>query len=298
MTNIPVSERRNWIGASESAALFGVSPYTTRFELWHQKAGNIPTANLDNDERVNAGQFLEPSIAAWAHHKWNWPILTVTDYRTSPRVHRMGASLDFMAVDGREPVEIKNVDFSVFKEQWQVEDDEVIDAPAHILIQVMHQLACDDNPPECGWIIACVGGNRLYRMRVQRHDRMIQRIEQEVTIFWESIGLNQAPEPDFQADAAAISLLYGGTGGDFADLRGNNHAAELASEYLEALEVEKRGKEIKSRTLAELKVMMKDARGALMDDGYKITASHLKEQTTLRKAHWRFSVRQTSKEKT
>ena len=70
MTNIPVSERKHWIGASESAALFGVSPYTTKFELWHQKVGNIAPPDLDDVERIMAGQYLEPSIAAWAGAKW------------------------------------------------------------------------------------------------------------------------------------------------------------------------------------------------------------------------------------
>ena len=48
MTNIPVSERKNFVGASESAALFGLSPYTTLFELWHQKVGNIPSPVLSS----------------------------------------------------------------------------------------------------------------------------------------------------------------------------------------------------------------------------------------------------------
>ena len=41
MTNITVSERKNWLGASETSALFGVSPYTTKFDLWHQKVGKF-----------------------------------------------------------------------------------------------------------------------------------------------------------------------------------------------------------------------------------------------------------------
>lgn len=294
MTNIPVNERKQWVGASESAALFGVSPYTTRFELWHQKVGNIPSPDLSTDERVNAGQFMEPSIAAWSSHKWHWPILNVKEYRESNVVDRMGCSLDFETVDGLEPVEIKNVDNLIFRDNWEHEGDTILDAPAHMLIQVQHQLAC--NPvkrqrAERGWLIVCVGGNRLYRMEIPRHDAMVDRIEDEIDRFWGSVEANEAPEPNFDIDADAINLLYHGTGVEFADLRNNDRARDLAALYLEGLEVEKSGKSQKSVSLAELKTMMKDARGALIDDGYKITASHLKEQTIARKAHWRFSVR-------
>ncbi len=309
MTNIPVSERKHWIGASESAALLGLSPYTTLFELWHQKVGNIPSPDLSSDERVNAGQFMEPSIAAWASHKWHWPILKITPYREHPTVDRMGCSLDFQTVDGLEPVEIKNVDNLIFRDgDWQHEGDTILDAPAHHLVQVQHQLACSERPPahqrpnqrlpERGWLIVCVGGNKLYRMEVPRHADFINRLEREVRAFWATVEENDPPEPNFDIDASAISLLYGGTGIEFADLRGNDRATELAALYLEGLEVEKRGKSQKAVSLAELKTMMQDARGALIDDGYNIKASHLKEQTTVRTAHWRFSVRKKKEPKT
>ncbi|MEE8309451.1 MAG: YqaJ viral recombinase family protein [Hyphomicrobium sp.] len=292
MTNIAVSERKHWLGASESAALFDLSPYTTRFELWHQKVGNIPSPDLSTDERVNAGQFMEPSIAAWAAHKWNWPILNIKPYRQHPSVQRMGCSLDFETVDGLEPVEIKNVDNLIFRDgDWQYEDDTILDAPAHHLIQVQHQLACAPKQPERGWLVVCVGGNKLYRMEVPRHHGFIDNLEREVDTFWATVAANDAPDPNFDIDADAINLLYHGTGIEFADLRNNDRARDLAALYLEGLAIEKGGKAHKAAAMAELKTMMNDARGALIDDGYKISAAHLKECTSVRKPHWRFSVR-------
>ncbi|TFH51590.1 MAG: hypothetical protein E4H01_00345 [Lysobacterales bacterium] len=171
VTNIPVSERKNWIGASESAALFGVSPYTTKFELFHQKVGSIAGPNLDTAERVMAGQFLEPSIAAWASKKWDWPVVSVPEYRQHAHVPQMGCSLDFETTDvAPEPIEIKNVDNLIFRDQWDHDGDIITDAPAHILVQLQHQLACPDPKrmamAKRGWLLVCVGGNRLYRMEV------------------------------------------------------------------------------------------------------------------------------------
>lgn len=298
MTNIALSERAKWIGASESAALLGVSPYLTRFELWHEKAGNIPPRDLSADERVMAGQFMEPSIAAWAAQKWNWPILKVTEYRRSPKVAGMGCSLDFQTVDGVEPVEIKNVDRAEFYsggKDWAVDGDNLLDAPAHFLVQVQHQLACPDRerPPAAqGHLIVCVGGNRLFRMAIARHERMIAKIEAEVYAFWASIANNEPPRPDFEMDAETIGALYGGAGADFADLRHNERARDLCVQYRQGVEVEKAGAALKAQSLAELKMMMQDARGAIVDDGYTVKASHIKETTIARSAHWRFSVTQ------
>ena len=63
--------RATHVGASEVAALFDCSPYLTRFELFHRKAGNISTPDfmakgMPNNERIEWGLRLEPAIIAAA----------------------------------------------------------------------------------------------------------------------------------------------------------------------------------------------------------------------------------------
>lgn len=290
MSNIPLSERAKWVGGSESAALFGLSPYTTRFELWHQKAGNIEPHDLGGDSRVNAGKFLEPSIANWANHEWHWPIINVEEYYRHLQVARMGCSLDFQTVDGLEPVEIKNVDNLIFRDgPWETEGDTILQAPIYFLIQVQHEIACSPLAPSRGWLVVCVGGNRLFRMEVPRHEVTIQRIEREVSDFWASIEANEPPAPDFEADADTIRLLYGGER-EFIDLRQNARAVELCEEYREAHEIEKAATKRKKTALAEIQTMMADARMALVGDSYKVTASQIKEATIVRKPYWRWNI--------
>lgn len=299
MSNIPLTERRKWVGGSESAALLGLSPFATPYKLWHLKKGNIEPDNLDHDERVMAGKFMEPAIAAWAGHKWDWPIRKVGEYRRSPRVRAMGASLDFEVVGTREPTEIKNVDRSIFsnpKGEWEASGDTLINAPVHYLVQVQHEMACPEpGQPmaERGWLVVCVGGNRLFRMEVPRHDGLIQKLETEIDEFWASIARNEPPPPDFREDADTISLLYTGKGGEVADLRNNPRATELASGYIANHEIEKRAKEGKTAALAELKSMMDDRQSALIDGGYTVSASYIKAHVSKVGAFWRFNVRAT-----
>lgn len=295
MSNIPIPERIRWLGASESAALFDCSPYCTRFELYHIKAGNIPSPFLDDDERVQAGQFLEPAIAAWASEKWEWSLRNVEEYLVNPNVEQMGASLDFETADG-EPTEIKNVDSLVFRDgDYEVEGDTLLDAPVHFLIQIQHQLSCR---PEAmrGWLVVCVGGNRLYRLEVARHEGLIAKIETEVEAFWQSVHAGIEPKPNFALDAGTISLLYAHQGDETVDMRGNNEFSMLCHEYKDAHGVEKGGKDRKSAALAEIKTMMGDASTAIADDGFKVTSSLVKESTIHRSAHRRFSITRKEKE--
>lgn len=293
MTAITLAQRRYWVGASEVAALFGLSPHLTKFELWHQKAGNIPSQDLDGQERIEAGRHLEPAIAAWASHKWAWPIRNVEGYLPHPSLSGMGCSLDFETPEG-EPVEIKNVDHYIFRgscSEWLTEGDTVLDAPTHMLLQVQHQLACRP-PAERGWLVVCVGGNRLLRMEILRHPGMVARIEREVDAFWRSLEEGREPEPNFEIDAAAIGLLYGGTGEEVVDLRDDERTRELCVKYHAAHEIERNAAKQKKAALAELKRCMGEARCALIADGFKVKAARVPGGSYERKPHWRFAVTQ------
>lgn len=291
MSNIPLSERSQWVGASESAALFDLSPYTTRFKMYHQKKGNLPMDELDELERIQAGQFLEPSIAAWAAHKWGWPVRNVPNYLAHPSVERMGCSLDFETEDG-DPVEIKNVDWLIFRDgDWVSEDDIIYDCPAHFLVQVQHQLACRPAAPR-GWLVVCVGGNKLYRMEIPRHDEMIARIEAEVADFWDDFDNDRDPPPDYTRDHSAISKLFTGEN-EVADLKHDVEGLELCREYKQVMAVEREAKARKSEIMARLKVMSGDARVSIFDEGFSLKASFIRERTSVVREHWRFSLNQS-----
>ena len=239
MTNISLAERRNWIGGSEVAGLLGLSPYTSAFQLYHEKRGAVAAADLDDNERIMAGRHLEPAIAGWANEKWGWDLAKVTEYIPHPTVRQFGCSLDFRTGDGL-PVEIKNQDGGIFRERWVTEGDEVIDAPAYFLIQLQAQMACTG--VEAGWLLACAGGNRLYRMRVARHDRLIARLEQAVDDFWADVRDGVEPPFDPESDLDTLSILYASSRGAMLDLSGDNELPAACAGYLKAKEEEKAAK--------------------------------------------------------
>ena len=140
MSNIPLSERRKFVGASEVGSLFYavetedgrivyphmfeplppgaailgcLSRHTTGYRLWHIKAGNVDADNLDEVERVQAGQHMEPAIAAWSAEKWpEWSgvLRKVRRYIEHPEITGFGASRDYeLHAAGLPPVEINRI---------------------------------------------------------------------------------------------------------------------------------------------------------------------------------------------
>jgi len=282
MTDIQIQSDEHWhelrarnIGGSEVAALFGLSSYLTRFELWHRKAGNLPEVDLSDDERVFWGAVLEPAIAMGVGKKKGWNLRKVHRYMEHPAIEGMGASLDYHIVspdESRGPgaLEIKTADWLIFRD-WEEGEP-----PMKYELQLQHQLAVT------GWswgaIAVLVGGNDLHIFERSRHDRTIARIESAVRDFWHSIKAGQEPKPDFATDTATIMALHQTVDeGRIVDLSEDNYARDLIVQYVEAAADEQDAKQRKDAAKGALiKEKLGDAAKALCGP-YTISAKAVAE---------------------
>lgn len=209
-----------------------LSPFKTGYRLWQEKAGRLTPDTFAENERIQAGIHLEPALAEWSKTKWEWPLRKVHRYLVHDDVDGWGASLDYeLHGDGlsRIPVEFKNVDFGVFKSKWIVEDDEIVLPPLNYLLQVQHQIgACNTDH---GWIVACVGGNKLYRGRIERHLPTQEKIASAIAWFWESVKRGTSPDHVADGDTVAKALAFGESG-KLVDLTADEDFPMLCRKYL------------------------------------------------------------------
>jgi len=273
------------VGASEAAALFGLHPYLTKFRLWNLKAGRIPADDLADNERVEAGIFMEPSIAAWVKHRTGWPLTKVERYCEHPTVKGMGCSPDYEFVDPATgelvTVQIKNVDAIVFA-KWE-------DGPPMVYqLQVQHEIAC--GPYARGVLAVNVGGNRLELFRYDPHAGSIARLEKEVADFWRTVEADEMPDPDFSQDLDTIESIYSLTEpGDVRDLslasvdpedpetlRRAIAFADACRRQKDGAAQEKAGKELKDAAKAEILTLI-DTAAAALTDGFKVSTWNVAE---------------------
>lgn len=188
------------IGASESPALLGDFPFQSLFRLFHEKRGELAGKNLDDDERIQAGQLFEPVIAGELAERNGWTIRRVP-YQIHPTIKGMACSPDYEIVnhpDGPGFLEIKNVDRSIFFQRWVNQEP-----PWYVQSQLQHQLACNERRA-WGAVGACIGGNDFRAWRYDRHAKLIAKIELSVHLFWEM----DEPEPTETRDADTIAELF------------------------------------------------------------------------------------------
>jgi putative phage-type endonuclease len=248
--------RKQDVTSTETAALFGISPYMTAFELWHRKHDNLDVEFQMND-RVVWGQRLQDSIAAGIFADQGWIGHKKTEYMRDPDL-RMGASFDFefMHIDGEgQLLEIKNVDSLVFKEGWIVEGEDV-QAPPHLELQVQQQLALTGY--KAAWLGALIGGNRVVLIRRIPDPVVIESIKSRIKAFWTSIQNDTEPKPDFGRDSDFIARLY-----SFAEpgkvFNADDRVNKLAFAYKRAAEEAKAAEEKKDAARAEILTLIADA---------------------------------------
>lgn len=198
-----LKERTKDVTSTEVSALYGLSPYISEFELFHNKRDKV-VVNIDPNERMKWGTRLESAIAYGAAEDQGWDIEKFNVYLRDPGA-RIGSSFDFKInskSDGLGILEIKNVDWLAYKNSWIDDGAGNIEAPEHIELQIQHQMEVAD----INWcaLVALVGGNEQ-KVILRNRDRSIgQDLRQRTKAFWDRVSANVAPSPDYTMDAEFI----------------------------------------------------------------------------------------------
>jgi predicted phage-related endonuclease len=279
--------RKHDITSTESAALFDLSPYCTRFELYHRKRTKAITEIREND-RMLWGNRLQDTIAIGIAEDQGVKVRRLNKYIRLVE-SRLGSSFDFEVVglvedwDGPDTLlrqmyqqhgtgnfEIKCVDYLVFRDQWTVNDDKSIEAPSHIELQVQHQLHVSGR----AWsgIGVLVSGSRVEIMARLRYPDVGQAIETRAAELFAMVKAGTPPPPDFRKDAAFVCKLYGyADPGKLFDGRGDEELAQLANEYEDARNRHKIAEEDKDIAKAKILTRIGDAEKAIID-GFRLSA--------------------------
>lgn len=274
------------ITSTESSALFGLNPWTTEFELYHQKKDGT-VVELEENERMSWGLTLERTIAQEIARRYGVKVRRLSAYARHDEV-RMGASFDYeivgivhgevedtvlqamYAAHGPGNLEIKNVDGLIFRDQWATEGSQVVEAPPRIEIQVQHQLEVIQRNWSALGVL--VGGNTLRLLTRERDPAVGRSLRFKIGEFWDRVANGQPPEIDFNRDAAFVAKLFGhAEPGSFIDLRDNNRAAELAAEYKRAADEAKAAADRKEAAKAELLTIIGEAEKAALP-GFTLSA--------------------------
>ena len=205
-----LSDRENWIGASESAAILGVSPWQSALSVYARKLG---LEEVEETEAMEWGTRLEGVIANAFADKTGRTVEYNTSYQTHvhPEHEFIRATLDgtTYAADGTHVptplghgvLEVKTAN-AYSLDEWESE------IPLYYQIQVQHQLLVTGR--QWGSVAALIGGQAFRWGDIERHDQFIDTVLlPALKEFWRRVE-EQDPPPadDSTSSAKALHLLH------------------------------------------------------------------------------------------
>ncbi len=283
--------RRDGIGASEVAVLFGLAPesWGSPYKLWAEKTGRLERPEMEG-EWLKWGHKLEPVIAAEYEERtgrglWDGggpyvvaidPVLSIL--RCTP--DRWVVRADGMPGNGL--LQIKNAG-------WYMAHDWDDGIPEHIKVQEQTEMACTS----LMWAsVACLmGGNQFRSIDMHRSDSFIGEIRDHVDWFWGYVRRDQPPPIDGSvATEKVLKALHPRDNGETVELP--PQASAWVTGLIEAKESIKAIKKIEQARADEAENRLREAIGdatfGVLPDGRRVSlktterAGYSVEATTYR----------------
>jgi len=193
-----LQERRTGIGASECAAVVGLSPWATPLDIYLSKVATDVPAEGPDSEPMYWGRELEAVILRRYQRDTGRQLDTEQKLVRSPQHPFMIATPDARASD--RLVEVKTAGLQAAKEWGEPGTDAV---PMQYLLQVTHQMIVTGD--QLADIAVLIAGNdyRVYQVKLDP-ELAAMLIEREAA-FWRAVEAREPPDP---TSLAAASLRW------------------------------------------------------------------------------------------
>ena len=159
------------IGGSDAPIILGLSPFTSREELYYIKAGIIEKENIDNKENVRIGKKIEAFIREiYESESGNKVICVDEEEYTNEKYPWAVAHIDGIIESekyGKGVFEAKNTSFFM-AEHWKN------GPPIMAVVQLLHYIAICDL--QWGAIAGLIGGNSFKYYEIHRTPEIEQAI--------------------------------------------------------------------------------------------------------------------------
>jgi hypothetical protein len=260
--------RKNGIGASEVAAIAGVSPYVTPYTLWANKTGAFTPPPFAS-EAMERGILLEDSVAQWYEQETGFKVQKshgIVRLKSDPWAM---ASLDRTIVGEEGLVEIK----TSASPRWSL-----YPVPPEVEAQVQWQMMITGAP----WVdVAALLGGLTFRVeRVMADAEYQQQLYAKAALFWQAV-LDRVPPATTGGDSEVFAKVNPQVSEDW--VQADSALERVAALYDEAAAEEKAA----SDQLLDLAMQLKEAIGdkqGIIGRGWQAS---WKQNKPSRKTDWR-----------
>lgn len=272
---LDLDARRKGIGGSDIAAVLGISPYKSAYEVYEEKVNGYSKDFSDN-EKVQSGVFLEDGIAKWYENVKGVGTFKPQNMRVHKDLPFLLANPDRLVAGKKIGVEIKNVG-ERSKHLWGEDGSQLV--PDYYFLQAAHYMLVLDYQ---AWdVVACIGGQELRTYRFERDSEIDEIIIQGASDFWRN-HVEKKVEPAKDYSRPEVQELIKRKNSLVSDEIVNlpEEYANIATQWFEAKEDIKHYDNLRKELEAQLLEAIGTAGKAILPDG-----SYLLRKKIERKAY-------------
>jgi putative phage-type endonuclease len=250
ITSAQLQRRKEHLGSSDMAAVLGLDPRHTPYDIWLQKTGKLIDTD-ENSDAMYAGTMFENGVLDHAERELGK--LARNQYRSAKdRGIPLGANLDAIVVASGLPVEAKTTGlFGPVLEHWgDAGTDEV---PERVIIQVHVQMIC--TLTITAHVPAFIGGRGFVMYQVPYEPTIGEVISETADRFWNKHVLADIP-PDNSLPTAKVIKRIRREPESVVDID-----YSLIDMWLQAKEIVKAAESEKDRAEAEMLAALGQAEG-------------------------------------
>ena len=195
ITDFQRSVRKNSLGSSDMAAVMGLSPWSTAYDVWLAKTGQLqeqpPNASMQ------AGSLFEEGVLRYAEEQLG-PI--IRNQRRTCADAPLAANIDAITVADRRPIEAKTAGlFGPLTGHWGEAGTD--DVPPAYIIQCYVHMICTGT--DFCHLAAFLGGRGFALYGVGRDEVVAKGVKDWACRFWENHVVANIP-PDNSTPSISI----------------------------------------------------------------------------------------------
>jgi len=186
-----LEERRRGVGGSDIAAIMGLSPFKTPYQVYQEKRKEV--ADWEGNAATDWGKRMEPAIRQWYSDETGRSVRLPEKIMYHSKYPFMLASLDGFT-DDRRVVEIKT---SRISKGWGEPGTNEI--PDYYVLQVQHYMVVTGF--EVTDVPVSIGGGSPVLYEVPEDKELQEMITDACADFWQRVVDGRPPEPVTYEDA-------------------------------------------------------------------------------------------------
>lgn len=202
--------RRHGLGATDCAAVMGLSPYKTPYELWMIKTGRMEENSILSEDRLRLRHAHEETISREYATQKNCKLKRVNKTLFHRRLPFMLCNLDRVIIGQRKIVECKTSS-GFLRQMWGINGTDEI--PIQYILQVQHQLSVSEYDDADLAALIDIDDYRIFPM--PRNEKVIKKVEDACEHFWvEHVIRDIPPAPTTRGD---LKLMYPTNNGNYVE---------------------------------------------------------------------------------